>query len=317
MRAPTAPFFIVGPGRSGTSLLMAMLDSHPTLRVPPETHFLRRYVVGQGRVSGIEASRLLRHDERFARCGIPVQAIVSGDEETVDWARVYRHFLQQVGDGHPSPTIVGDKDPRAVEHLRIIHIMFPDAWVLEMVRDPRDVYLSRRKARWSAGRHWFQQLLPYRIHHGLGSRLGPKLFGGRYREVIYEDLIRSPERVLREITGLLGIEYRPEMLTYHEHADTLIADEERAWKANLGSPVISDNYEKWREALDRTELLRVEAICAPVFEGGYYDAAVQDLNVKERLIFRFLKALAALAEMGYLARLKCLNFRAVRRLSDF
>ena len=38
VRAP-APF-IVGVGRSGTTLLRLMLDAHPELAIPPETHFV-------------------------------------------------------------------------------------------------------------------------------------------------------------------------------------------------------------------------------------------------------------------------------------
>ncbi|TMA46731.1 MAG: sulfotransferase [Deltaproteobacteria bacterium] len=32
--------FIVGVGRSGTTLLRLMLDAHPYLAIPPETHFI-------------------------------------------------------------------------------------------------------------------------------------------------------------------------------------------------------------------------------------------------------------------------------------
>ena len=34
------PFFVVGTDRSGTTLLRMMLDSHPDLAIPPETHFI-------------------------------------------------------------------------------------------------------------------------------------------------------------------------------------------------------------------------------------------------------------------------------------
>src|SRR6266571_7436570 len=41
--AALAPMpFIVGTGRSGTTLLRLMLDAHPDLAIPPESHFLSR-----------------------------------------------------------------------------------------------------------------------------------------------------------------------------------------------------------------------------------------------------------------------------------
>src|SRR5918993_4574978 len=39
-RRPAPAPFIVGVNRSGTTLLRMMLDSHPELAIPPETHFV-------------------------------------------------------------------------------------------------------------------------------------------------------------------------------------------------------------------------------------------------------------------------------------
>jgi hypothetical protein len=54
MRAPFV--FVVGKGRSGTTLVRAMLTAHPEMAIPPETHFFivrmskRPEVVKEGRV---------------------------------------------------------------------------------------------------------------------------------------------------------------------------------------------------------------------------------------------------------------------------
>src|SRR5690242_20464218 len=50
---PPAPF-IVGVGRSGTTLLRLMLDAHPAMAIPPETHFLPAMIesFGSARVTG-------------------------------------------------------------------------------------------------------------------------------------------------------------------------------------------------------------------------------------------------------------------------
>lgn len=37
-----SPIFIVGPGRSGTTLMRKMISAHSRLSITPETHFLKR-----------------------------------------------------------------------------------------------------------------------------------------------------------------------------------------------------------------------------------------------------------------------------------
>src|SRR3954454_5856583 len=62
---PSFPF-VVGCSRSGTTLLRAMLDAHPQLAIPPESHF----VVAHDGVPGRRLRRVLAHDPWFALWGI-------------------------------------------------------------------------------------------------------------------------------------------------------------------------------------------------------------------------------------------------------
>src|SRR6476659_2912878 len=58
--------FVVGCSRSGTTLLRAMLDAHPQLAVPPESHF----VVALDGARGPKLRRALARDPWFALWGI-------------------------------------------------------------------------------------------------------------------------------------------------------------------------------------------------------------------------------------------------------
>ena len=42
--------FVVGVGRSGTTLLRMMLDSHPEIAIPPETHFIPQFIQASGKL---------------------------------------------------------------------------------------------------------------------------------------------------------------------------------------------------------------------------------------------------------------------------
>ena len=66
---PSPPFpapFVVGVGRSGTTLLRLMLDSHPELAIPPETHFINPLIQASGRLrfNPNAATRTIVDDER-------------------------------------------------------------------------------------------------------------------------------------------------------------------------------------------------------------------------------------------------------------
>ncbi|MFG0253297.1 MAG: sulfotransferase family protein, partial [Phycisphaerales bacterium JB038] len=60
-------FFIVGTGRSGTTLLQAMLASHPRLAIPPETKFFQRWDPAEKRFGGepLTGARLDGYLEQF------------------------------------------------------------------------------------------------------------------------------------------------------------------------------------------------------------------------------------------------------------
>ena len=64
---PPAPApFVVGVGRSGTTLLRMMLDAHPQLAIPPETHFVLPFIQASGRLrfNPSIASRAIVRDAR-------------------------------------------------------------------------------------------------------------------------------------------------------------------------------------------------------------------------------------------------------------
>ncbi|MEM9380785.1 MAG: sulfotransferase, partial [Planctomycetota bacterium] len=95
------PIFVCGVGRSGTSLLQAMLAAHPEVALPPETHVFRRYVAAHGtrrRVAhGTVDSflRMLASDDDLGRAGVPSESLVAGEHDgEIDPARVYRRLLE-------------------------------------------------------------------------------------------------------------------------------------------------------------------------------------------------------------------------------
>ena len=302
------PVVVCGVGRSGTSLLMGMLNAHPALSFPPETHFFRRYVARPRSRRRLEAAgpeafaRRLAADPRVARTGLSPAELLRGEERgAFDLARTYRRLLRLVAEREGKPR-VGDKDPRGLEHLPALARCFPDARVLHVVRDPRDVVLSRTKAAWSAGRPWWAHALVVREQLRRGRALGPALFGPRWLELRYEELLADPEAVLRAVCAHVGLETAPGMLEFGASAERLVAPDERAWKRELSGPLLRANAGKWRAELAPAQVRWIEAVCRESFDELGYERSGAPDGVRGRAIAGAAPLARAAAGLAYALR---------------
>jgi len=265
--------FIVGVGRSGTSLLQSMLAANPEIVAPPETGLLRRYVIG-GHLDklvasvGLQRARIdLLADPRVQRLGEEALAEISrwpdgaGDRAI----ELYRRLMRRWGQGNFHVLMV-DKDPRLVEHLRWLNEWFPDAHAIHVVREPRDVLASKKLARWSRRRPSLLHILAGLLQLRLGLEEGPAVFGDRYREVRYESLLTDPRSVLSDLCQWLKVTYTDAMLEFQSSARQLVASDEVAWKKETIGPLLSDNVGKWRNVLVPFEAACAAAAFAPYLQ---------------------------------------------------
>jgi len=277
-------FFIVGVGRSGTTLLMSMLNAHPEIGTPPETHFLTQHVLPHRELSIPEIRERLMADPRFGRLGLDVGDVIKpfSGGASVALRSVYFRWLE-LWKGRSQVRLVGDKAPRYVEFLPLLKWVAPNAKVIHLIRDPRSVFLSRTKAAWSADRRAWRQLVAYRVQYAEGRARGPVLFGDRYREVQYESLISRPEEVLSDLAGFLGVAYDPAMLDFADSAAGLITGDEWDWKREAAGPLLRDNANKWRDELSSNQIGLIERACRQPFEDGFYEYSGEATTPTNRL----------------------------------
>lgn len=262
--------FVVGVGRSGSSLLQSMLSAHPAVCFPPETGFIRRFVAGDclGRVHRARGAAgvadAVARDGKIERLHLDrgeVQRLVEALEKPVSSAAVYGALLAQYAEAQGDAAWIGDKDPRLVEYLPLLKRLFPGAWVLHIYRDPRDVLVSKKKAEWSRGRSSLRHIFANRVQLKMGRRHGPRLFGERYREVAYEALIRDPEGTLNGICIWMGLDFVPAMLEFQTSSRELVSQDEMQWKKETLGPLLSANTGKWRTELAPWEVDLTQMVC--------------------------------------------------------
>ena len=304
---PFAPIFIVGVGRSGTSLVQSMLAAHSQLAFPPETQFLRRYV-GRGQLArrylrgGVAAvGATLEADDRIGRLGLDLDQVLSRyrDGAPFSEADLYETLLTGYARACSKPR-VGDKDPRAVEFLPLMAQHWPAAHVVHVVRDPRDVLASKKKAAWSRHRWSVTHGFVNRVQLRAGRRSGPRWYGARYHEVAYEELIADPEATLRRLTERLGAPYEEGMLEFGDAARSLVSSEELPWKRETLGPLLTENSGKWIHELAPWEAaLAVEACREGVRTVNGDGQAPAGLPRAQRLGVRLLALLLRVLEWPY------------------
>ena len=244
-------FFIVGQAKSGTSWLMRTLNHHPEILCRGEGRFFGR---------DFRNEDFLRADLKTIQPSSLYSAIIDSDylrawvERSV-WTRegdadghltdltrlAVEHFLS----GQLSKAgkrIAGDKTPfLSSETISEISAVCPEAKVIHIVRDGRDVAVSLTHHRWNhardeggtfglgteerakrdAYREDPRRLLEaeggifteaglmgaaksWREHVGRAVEDGPRLLGDNYAEVRYEDLLERPEEEIERVLRFLG-----------------------------------------------------------------------------------------------------------------
>jgi len=268
--------YIVGVGRSGTSLLQSMFASHASITFMPETGFLRKYASGHVLNllyvrSGISAVvRKLANDNAFARTGLEINSLVQQavysrhDLDNAIYLQMVNRYLET------GSRFVGDKDPRMIEFMPLLASLSNDIFVINIIRDPRDILLSKKTAAWSRHGHIWKHIFANRIQLRLGRFWGPRLFGDKYVEVLYEDLITCPSEVLSSLCDQINIPFDSAMLSFNNAAKKLVSFDELSWKKETMGPLICNNKEKWRTQLSDKEILLTELCCKEAFVVGGY-----------------------------------------------
>jgi hypothetical protein len=248
------PIFVIGIGRSGTTLLRLMLHHHPRIAIPYESEFLTRHYEAVEKYGDLRDDAnlaalvdamlaepaLLRWDHTFDRSAI----LANLEERTVAGVShaIYSQYAAAKGKGR-----WGDKSDY-LDQIHLLNEMFPRSQFIHIIRDGRDVAASVMKLSWgpndiiSAAQWWND-------HLWVARRVGAVLGKERYLEIRYENLVEEPERELRRCCAFLHEEYSPEMLAYHLDSDAAIPPERRAQHHGYNAPPDRSRIYAWKREM--------------------------------------------------------------------
>ncbi|MBN2475612.1 MAG: sulfotransferase [Pirellulales bacterium] len=265
------PFFILGCGRSGNTLLRAMLCAHGDMVIPPESYTVGRCIKQFLRYGGhpwsvvcdILIGTFEEHREFFTwdldlRETRAEAKALRGERRSL--ANVLELIYLAYRDKHfPGAHRWGDKTPfYSLFASRVVEV-FPRAKIIHLVRDPRacansylqcGMYDRASEAAW----HW-------RRSHEEIARARRRLPPGQSVVVCYEDLVTEPEQVCRELAAFLETPFRAAMLSHSQRGKRLGDVEVRSHHANVMKPLNRDSVAKWKQELSAEDIRIVESIC--------------------------------------------------------
>ena len=183
--------------RSGTTLLRLMLDAHPDLAIPGETHWVPKMIrkLEKKPMSGDELAEFVIDSKRWPDFHLDPDALREryAGLRKVTAADAIRAFYGLYSE-REGKSRYGDKTPGYLKEMLRIQRVLPEARFIHIIRDGRDVSLSHMRMNWGPSRP-----MPSRPSSGSsGSRGAAAGAEGRhYTEVRFEDLVRDTEETLR------------------------------------------------------------------------------------------------------------------------
>jgi tetratricopeptide (TPR) repeat protein len=204
----TAPIFIVGMPRSGTTLLEQILASHSQVYGAGEVDYLRKSAAALGH-GPADAGAFYES----------IPSITAGELNGVAEA-----YVARLASLSPKPRIA-TKDLSNIYKVGLIHLMLPNAKLVHIVRDPLDTCVSRFTNVFYPGTPFAHDLGELGRYHRrylqLMSHWRKVLPPGVMLELRYEDLVTDTEAQVRALLAHCSLPWEDACLAFHETERTV------------------------------------------------------------------------------------------------
>jgi len=261
------PFFIVGSGRSGTTLLRLLLNGHSRIHIPPETWFLTDLVKElplDRELSTAEVERathLITSNYRWPDMQMDAEAFARY-VELLERPRLLAivEMVYQTQLNRTSKPRFGDKTPPYIHIVPQLLRLFPGAKFIHLVRDGRDVALSYVDAGFHdpGSRCYDGGNFDWISTIRRATSYANATFADRILTVRYEELTSNPEHSLRKICAFLEEEFEPQMLDWQRQIGG-VPVRERHIHLKLSQPISAANANGWRNRLSGLQCFVLES----------------------------------------------------------
>jgi len=254
-----APFFILGSGRNGSTLLASILNAHKDVFVPPEQFILpytifKRYLKFYWSINNLKQDVLntIKMPNQTLNWKVDLRKIELKDKGMASlFNSIYRSYAKQVkGD----VKIWGDKTPLNIHFLNFIYPEFSNAKYIFLIRDPRDVALSYKKLTDHKAKNTDFAIWKW---NDSVKMLDYLLARTDVLIIKYEELVCNPERELKKILSYLEISEDMSILSSKSGASDMGVGD-HSFHQNLDKPINSSSVGKWKLELQDLDIKYAE-----------------------------------------------------------
>jgi tetratricopeptide (TPR) repeat protein len=225
------PIFIVGLPRAGSTLLEQILASHSQVDGTMELADITRLVVRLHGRTFDEGAPAYPANLRE----MPLDRLRAFGEKYLADTQVYRS-------GKP---FFIDKNPNNFRHLGLIHLILPNARIIDARREPMACCFSNFKQLFAAGQEFTYGLDDiaryYRSYVELMAHWDDVL-PGKILRVQHEDVVENLEPNVRRILAFCGLDFEPQCLEFHKTARSV----RTASSEQVRQPIFRDGLDQWQ-----------------------------------------------------------------------
>lgn len=277
------PFFIFGCGRSGTSLLSRMLNQNSRLAVPYESHLFNTFLPILKYYGNLEEKK--NRDNLIS--DILLTDVMNDWEPKLSVNEISKKIRQNNFGGIFEAILIswteknnkkrwGEKTPHHIDYWNEITKIWPEAKVIHIYRDGRDVALSLKSARfgpktiYANAKYWSNYL-------GRVGKLKKQINPQNLLELSYENLLENTESELQRICEFLNEDYEISMLEFYKNKNDYKTDQQN--QSNLKKPIIKSNSNKWRKKMNAKEIRVFESIAGDYLKEYGYEVVNIDSQI--------------------------------------
>jgi tetratricopeptide (TPR) repeat protein len=225
----TAPIFIVGLPRSGSTLLEQILSSHSKVDGTHELHDLSKIIRSRRKLTMPPA----RYPTSIANI------------DTEGFKRLGSQYIERTRRHRGDRPFFTDKNPNNFVHVGLLHLILPNAKIINARRHPLDSCFGSYKQLFAQGQPFTYDLVELGEYYLQYQRLMDhwhEILPGKVLDVQYEDVVADLGGQVRRILEYCGLDWEESCLNFHATSRSV----KTASSEQVRRPIYKSAVNTWR-----------------------------------------------------------------------